>query len=104
LTFKDWAYANGYSDELTIDRIDVNGNYEPSNCRWVGWDVQMNNQRTNVKVTLGKITHSLKRWCDELNLNYTTVNIRRRKGMNVYDAMFTPIWCIPKELTQNETM
>ena len=96
LTFKDWAFSNGYSDDLTIDRIDVNGNYEPDNCRWVGMDVQLSNQRTTIKITLGNVTHSLKKWCELLNLNYTTVQARRRKGMDIYKAMFSPIICTTK--------
>ena len=48
-SFYDWAMANGYDDTLTIDRIDVNGNYEPSNCRWVDIYVQANNKRTTKK-------------------------------------------------------
>lgn len=43
--FFEWALANGYEDHLTIDRIDVNGNYEPSNCRWVTQRVQCSNKR-----------------------------------------------------------
>jgi hypothetical protein len=43
--FKNWAERNGYTDELTIDRIDVNGNYEPNNCRWVDRKIQQRNQQ-----------------------------------------------------------
>lgn len=54
--FKKWAYANGYNDsaqhgQCTIDRIDVNGNYEPSNCRWVSMSVQSKNRRNVVNKT-----------------------------------------------------
>ena len=45
IAFRDWALANGYTDELSIDRIDPDGNYEPSNCRWVTMTEQFHNRR-----------------------------------------------------------
>lgn len=49
--FEKWANENGYSDDLSIDRIDVNGNYEPSNCRWADILTQANNKRNNVYIS-----------------------------------------------------
>lgn len=60
--FRDWALANGYDDTLTIDRIDVNGNYEPDNCRWVSRKIQNRNTRRNIFITYKGETHCLKDW------------------------------------------
>lgn len=49
-SFRDWSMCNGYLDNLTLDRIDVNGNYEPVNCRWANNETQHNNKRDNVYV------------------------------------------------------
>lgn len=79
-SFYDWSMSHGYSDELTIDRIDVNGNYEPSNCRWVTMKVQTNNKRCNIFITLANKEITLKEFAKETGVKYTTLYMRYRKG------------------------
>ncbi len=62
--FYDWAMANGYDDSLTIDRIDNDGNYEPSNCRWVTMKVQSNNTRKTRHITYQGKTMTITEWAE----------------------------------------
>lgn len=77
--FYEWAIQNGYEENLTIDRIDVNRNYKPSNCRWVTNLKQQNNRRNNIMLTYDGKTQSLKEWSRELNINYSAMHWRWKK-------------------------
>lgn len=77
LTFKNWADNNGYKEGLSIDRIDVNGNYEPSNCKWVSLEEQVNNKRNSVFYTYNNETHTLPQWSKILNIPLGTLTARR---------------------------
>lgn len=78
--FAEWALENGYSDELSIDRINVNGNYEPSNCRWVGDLEQANNKRTNVYIEVDGEVHTIAEWARIYGMKYRTLYDRIKKG------------------------
>ena len=68
--FINWALSNGYSDDLTIERIDVNGNYEPSNCTWVNLSLQTINKTTSHYFKHFDKVYSLKDLVNVFNLSY----------------------------------
>lgn len=77
--FYEWANNNGYIEGLTIDRIDNNGNYEPSNCRWVNMKIQQNNRSNNYYISYNGETHTLQQWSEILGIKYSTLYMRLTK-------------------------
>lgn len=82
-SFKKWAEKTGYTDELSIDRIDPDKGYSPDNCRWATNKEQCNNKRSNIRITYNGKTQTLAQWCEELNLNYQAARARCAKGASV---------------------
>lgn len=87
--FYDWAIKSGYNETLTIDRIDNDRNYEPSNCRWSTFREQANNTRRSHFITYNGQTMSLSNWAREIGMNPGTLRSRIRNH-----------WTIEKALTQ----
>lgn len=71
--FEHWALNNGYQENLTIDRINNDGNYEPSNCRWVTRKEQNRNKRNNIYIIYKDKKMLLKDYAKEKNINYKTL-------------------------------
>lgn len=81
INFYKWSLSNGYEDNLTIDRIDPNGNYEPSNCRWSDYKEQNNNKRTTIKVLYNKKEVTLPELSEITGIKRHTLYQRYRRGI-----------------------
>lgn len=88
-SFCKWALTHGYADTLTIDRIDVGGNYSPDNCRWISTKEQALNRRNTVRLAYKGTTKPLITWCREMGLPYDRVQQRLRDGWSVERALET---------------
>ncbi len=79
-TFHDWAVSNGYSDDLSIDRIDPEGDYCPENCRWEDSEMQNNNRRDSVFVEYNGERMTIAQWSRKLGVPRMTLYKRHQRG------------------------
>lgn len=89
LAFREWSMQNGYRENLTIDRINNDGDYEPSNCQWSDLSKQTNNKRSNIIFEFNGVSRTMIEWCKIKGLSYTMVKGRYRKGWDLRD-LFNP--------------
>lgn len=89
IPFREWSNSNGYADNLTIDRIDVNGNYCPENCRWADIKTQNNNTTRNRLLTAFGETMNVAQWSEKVGI---------KRGV-IYNRIDTYKWDVEKALT-----
>lgn len=90
-TFYEWALANGYSNNLTIDRIDNSKGYSPNNCRWASSSEQNSNTRRNHLITYGGKTQTMTQWAEEIGIVVGTLESRlNRSHWSIERALTTP--------------
>lgn len=87
--FYAWAMENNYSDDLTIDRIDTNGNYCPDNCRWATRKEQQNNRRNNRLIAFDGKTQTVAQWAEEYNIDNAVLFNRLNYGWDIEKALTT---------------
>lgn len=88
--FRAWALKNGYDDSLSLDRIDVNSNYSPENCRWATYKEQARNKTNAVLLEYNGVKKPLAEWADDLGINYGTL----------YRRIFFDGWSVDRALSE----
>lgn len=90
--FYKWSMENGFSENLSIDRIENDKGYSPENCRWASAKQQANNTSRNVKILYNGEEKTLSEWCELLNLNYKLIHGRMHEsGMTFEEAIDKPL-------------
>lgn len=88
--FKKWSLKNGFGKDLSLDRIDNDGNYEPTNCRWVDAQTQANNTRTNHRVVINNVSKTLMEWERFSGIKRETIAYRVKAGWKDQDLLNPP--------------
>ena len=101
--FRNWAISNGYKENLTIDRINNNGNYEPKNCRWVDMWVQNNNKRNNKYITYKNETKTVHQWAKIVGINAETIKKRLKLGWDVKRALTEEVYIGKNQYSKTKT-
>lgn len=94
--FYEWSVSHGYRDDLSIDRINPYGDYEPNNCRWVDNITQQNNKTNNHYIVFNGKKQSASMWARELGIDVSLIYNRLKRGWSVEDTL-----TIPKGQTPN---
>lgn len=89
-SFCEWSISNGYADDLSIDRIDGNGDYSPQNCRWATSIQQNNNRKDNKNICFGGETHTLSEWSRLTNIGKETIKYRLDSGWPINEVLGEP--------------
>lgn len=87
ISFYEWSINNGYHENLSIDRIDVNGNYEPSNCRWANAKEQQRNRRNSKLIQFKGKKVCLTELAEKFNINISTLRNRIRRKWPIEKAL-----------------
>lgn len=93
INFYNWAINNGYKDNLSIDRIDSNLSYLPSNCRWVNSEKQANNRSSNQLITYNGETHNITEWANKLNIKRHVIYQRLKANWSIEKALGKGLEC-----------
>lgn len=89
--FRDWAMANGYCENLTLDRIENDKGYSPENCRWATMKTQSNNTRQNRIIKYDGVEHTLSEWSEITGVCVGTLWDRLKSGWSIERALTEPV-------------